>query len=84
MELILKKAEKYKSVEIFKRLCFLDYTPSQKKETQVFQHTADLSMQMHLISQSLSQVLLVNYSFSSMRTASSLLYLRASLIVIRL
>ena len=51
-----------------------------KNLTHVFKHTADLSMQMHLISHSLHQVLLVNCSCLSTWTASLMLYLCASLI----
>ena len=52
----------------------------KKKQAHVFKHTGDLSMQMHVISNSLNQVVLVIYSCSSMWTASSLLYLHASLV----
>ena len=82
MELILKKAEKCKEVEILNRSYVFLTIPLQTKETHVFKDATNLSIQMHLIIHSLNQVLLVIYSCSNMRTASSLLYLRASLIVV--
>ena len=65
---------KHSKISVF--LCLYPY----KNATHVFKDTADLSMQMHFIIDSLEQVLLVNYSCSSMGTASLLLHLRASLI----
>ena len=56
----LKKADKYKWVKILKNFCVFLTNPLQKSETHLFKHTADLSMQMHLISHSHNQVFLVN------------------------
>ena len=72
MELILKKVEKCKEVEILKRAYVFLTKPLQTKETHVFKDTTNLSIQMHLIIHSLNQVLLVIYSCYNMRTASSL------------